>query len=48
MSVSFGLKDAYVQLQRVAAEKQDYIEVAQPYNEGMATVIYDASGTSEL
>lgn len=27
-----------------AAEKHDYIEVAQPYNEGMATVIYDAFG----
>ena len=31
-----------------AAEKQDYIEVAQPHHEGMATVIHDASGISEL
>lgn len=27
----------------ITAEKQDYIENAQPYDEGSATVIYDAS-----
>lgn len=32
----------------ITAEKQDYIENAQPYDEGSATVIYDASGISEL
>ena len=48
MGFSFGSKDAYVQLQTIAAEKQDYIEVAQPYSGEMATMIYDASGISEL
>ena len=32
----------------ITAEKQDYIENAQPYDEGNATGIYNASGISEL